>query len=833
MTACKCLPSASLRLAGTRRFDSDYVVRCAQWSCCLQVEKDCLCTDLFDSSVSGSQVCVQSPVQSCRASHCARRCVPVQPRVTAIVASIAAASEDVPAAAVSASDAAWLVETASAGPDAAVARAAWDAIAAVCCLGDATTSRARMVAAHALTVATTTLRRPSVPDDVVAACLRAVAYISGGIAFYTTRLPVRDPSVGTTLGRSVVGAVLHAMRRAARSAAVAARGCLVLWCFSYAVRARGGEESIGGEGVTAVMEAMLLHADSTSVQEHGLGMVEAVPWSDDEWDALADARGGPVLTALRQHARVVAVQARGCGALSNVTRGETDAITCGEPVVVGLVVKAMQRYANVAAVQERGCLALSNFAATNGDRDRIAAAGGVDLVLAALLRHADHSGVQQVGELALGRFLVRTDKSTRAAASIVGAGGIDALLMAMECHTDSVAVQANSCLVLGNLGNASHHVALDRAIILPAVAAAMRRHIDAVAVQQYGSLAMQNLAPTADNWLRMESLGIATLVSEEEERGTDLGIDEEEQLEAMDASGGITAVVAAMQHHAAVYDLQVHCCAALEMMGRRCRENVEEMARVGAIETVLAALRRFPRDVDMQVHGCGALRVLALAEENLVIIGDAGGVDVVLDALRCHINVRDVQMVALGALMNLAYLPENGEAIAEARGFETVFATMRRYGDSADIALRGVMFLTYFFSYGSVSSDRLEVVIPAMVDAGGIKMVLAAMRRYPDFLGVLQCGCRTLWGLCTHAEIVEATVDAIAREGGVQIVLAAMRRYPDEPPLQQQGCGLLSMLVGNPAAKTAIIRAGGRDVVLAAQERFRILGANALLRALR
>jgi len=102
----------------------------------------------------------------------------------------------------------------------------------------------------------------------------------------------------------------------------------------------------------------------------------------------------------------------------------------------------------------------------------------------------------------------------------------------------------------------------------------------------------------------------------------------------------------------------------------------------------------------------------------------------------------------------------------------------------------------------------------AIAAAGGIPVVLAAMKAHTGHADVQRRGCGALGSLAVNAD----NKTAIAAAGGIPVVLAAMKAHTGHADVQCQGCRALGNLAANADNQTAIAAAGGIPVVLAAMK---------------
>jgi hypothetical protein len=344
--------------------------------------------------------------------------------VTSIVDRVVAGGED---AAVSAADAAWLVE-AMARSD-AVADAAWDAMATLCATGDAASSRVVLGEANAMTAASTTLQRDDIGEGTVVACLRAVANWCGDESDDEEEDEEDDEESEDSLefeADKLVAAIVSMMRRLRRSAVVAEHSCLAL---SRIALHEGGARSMRDEGgVGAVTAAISLHTEVLGVQLYGCAaLARGFPtYKECETNVVCT-----VLEAMRRfddHR----VQQYGCLALASRDLSYVDVET--KLSMMEAVAAAMHRHLGVALLCQWGCEAIFFIAEQGMVRD-VSGTGACEAVVAAMQRHPGRRGVQVEGVAALYE-LSRLNFFPKHTAAILAAGGRDVVAAALRRYGD-------------------------------------------------------------------------------------------------------------------------------------------------------------------------------------------------------------------------------------------------------------------------------------------------------------------------------------------------------------------------------------------------------------
>ena len=190
------------------------------------------------------------------------------------------------------------------------------------------------------------------------------------------------------------------------------------------------------------------------------------------------------------------------------------------------------------------------------------------------------------------------------------------------------------------------------------------------------------------------------------------------------AAGGIEAVVAAMNAHMGVADVQEYGCGALGVIAAMADENQVKVAAAGGIEAVVAAMKAHRGVADVQKEGCLALTFIADAAENQAkVVAAAGGIEVVVAAMNAHRAVANVQESGCSALYVIA--PDaaaawNWTKVAAMSGIEAVVVAMNAHRGVADVQGLGCKAL---FAIACASSENRNQV----TTAGGIEAVVAAM----------------------------------------------------------------------------------------------------------
>ena len=103
----------------------------------------------------------------------------------------------------------------------------------------------------------------------------------------------------------------------------------------------------------------------------------------------------------------------------------------------------------------------------------------------------------------------------------------------------------------------------------------------------------------------------------------------------------------------------------------------------------------------------------------------------------------------------------------------------------------------------------------ALLEAGGVGVIVAALRAFPSDAGLSQAGCCALSGISQGGD---ACAQAVVAAGGAVEVVAALRAHPTDLGVQREGCRALQRIAasGNAACcAQAVAEAGGAVAAVA------------------
>jgi hypothetical protein len=401
---------------------------------------------------------------------------------------------------------------------------------------------------------------------------------------------------------------------------------------------------------------------------------------------------------------------------------------------------------------------------------------GINVVVAAMNNHLNNADIQESGFYFLQK-IVDSSKNPRNTINIlVSAGGIKAIVAVMKKHLDNAIIQKSGCWALRNIA---------------AIAAADETMWEV----------LRKITANADKTKRK-----------------------------VVAEGGIEAVVAAMNAHTRVADVQENGCAALGNIAMLSEENMEKVAEKGGIEAVVAAMEEHLNNAEahlikinavVQESGCRALGNIAATAKTKQEVAKKGGIKAVVAAMNAYLNNAFVQEQGYYALWNIAFNDKKTMPKVVLGSINVMVAIMNAelYLDNADVQEFFCKELLKKITKTKkiTNKDHLQNLL-MVVAAGGIKAVVAAMKNHLNNAAVQQYGCIILMGIAVLAENKPKVAVAVAGAGGIEAVVAAMNEHAGDAVVQEFGCGALANIAALAENQPKVAAAKGIEAVVAAMK---------------
>ena len=228
---------------------------------------------------------------------------------------------------------------------------------------------------------------------------------------------------------------------------------------------------------------------------------------------------------------------------------------------------------------------------------------------------------------------------------------------------------------------------------------------------------------------------------------------------------------------------------------------------------VVKAMHIYMEEIDVQEKACVALGSLVLDVEHRARVARAGGIDAVVAAMREHPGSEALQERACCALAHLSDGDPRGcAAIARAGGLVAVAEAMRAFGSVAALQRWACAVFAHTLDAAEDAAGAQLGLEPveaggrqAIVDAGGVGLLLTALKTLPKDGAVQRECCAALAALAQHTSAARAVM---VSRGAVDAALASIRKHLAQPGVVAEACLLLGTLTaGDADVKRALVDA--------------------------
>lgn len=612
----------------------------------------------------------------------------------------------------------------------------------------------------------------SIPRERIVQALAAVldccgdescAAVSMGIL--AALVGFREPEiVDLILAERCLKSIIAAMERHRRSSELVADACCVL-CIVASPPANRGERLAKAGAVPAILaglNAHVGHARAACFGANALGYL--APFAAAEEVAACEAA---IMAALRTHdgdAALVAPIMLSMRTLTQSSSAAASALVAGGHAFP--VLALMRRYEADIAVSVAAALLLCDLAAKEAHHTQLVVAGAVPALLTALQLHeASPVVVVQACRAMFG--LAKSDPATQLLlGSAEVAGSLLALLRRYVPSSDSGAVvavlepftiiaegdsDAVSCLVAGG--------------VRPLLLEALQRHGKSTHAARNATLTLTYLAKGYDDRVALASTGATKAAVQALVRhGSDLrtaqacllmlckASDASSTHKTLVADGAFGALPPALLAH---YTNRVFAEHAVALLYLLCSDmaTMEKLQRSEAAPALAAALRQHGRTIEPLAHdACTLLVTIARHDGSRRAMVTSGCIEPLVAALAAHTGSSSIAFTVCEALYALLQPPRGAAPLAA-----------------------GKKALSTGYSTRSASAE--PDVVAAIVGAGGVPVVAAALDAHADDAFVARFGCdslaHVLLGLPEDARAPLVTLEVIS------VVTKALRRHKD------------------------------------------------------
>ena len=241
-------------------------------------------------------------------------------------------------------------------------------------------------------------------------------------------------------------------------------------------------------------------------------------------------------------------------------------------------------------------------------------------------------------------------------------------------------------------------------------------------------------------------------------------------------NSGIAAMVAKLTDPDTPPSTVVNICKAWIRLSSESHTNKLDIAGAKGVEAVVSAMARHDQERSLQRYGCQALtQLMSSVERTKHILAQANGIPVILQAIQQH-TTTETHLVALHgiyALDRVLQLADNHDRVmACPTAIPTLVKAMETYTHHTSLQQVAMVIINKLASSRSRrhSNRRYKVHI---LRAGGLHAMLKAMAVHPTHKHIQRNGCLGLVAL--H---FKKTSKAMVKAGALNAVAAAMRSNP-------------------------------------------------------
>ncbi|XP_056149408.1 armadillo repeat-containing protein 6 [Lampris incognitus] len=231
-----------------------------------------------------------------------------------------------------------------------------------------------------------------------------------------------------------------------------------------------------------------------------------------------------------------------------------------------------------------------------------------------------------------------------------------------------------------------------------------------------------------------------------------------------------------------------HCCLKHE-------QNRQDLVKAGVLPLLTGALAQRSGCAELVKEACAALRVMTFDDDVRVPFGHAhehakmivlehNGLKVIIEAAKAHKDNISILSELCATLSRLAVRNEFCQDICDLGGLKFMMTLLADSFESQDL-VRQVL-----SAIRAVAGN--DDVKDAVVNAGGVQLIIIAMNRHMSNAHVCEQGCACL---CVLALRKPNNCKVIMETGGALAAMQAMKAHPNDFNLQKQACMLLRNLV--------------------------------------
>ncbi|XP_042353457.1 armadillo repeat-containing protein 6, partial [Plectropomus leopardus] len=231
-----------------------------------------------------------------------------------------------------------------------------------------------------------------------------------------------------------------------------------------------------------------------------------------------------------------------------------------------------------------------------------------------------------------------------------------------------------------------------------------------------------------------------------------------------------------------------HCCLKHE-------QNRQDLVKGGVLPLLTGAIKQHSGCAELVKEASAALRVMTFDDDVRVTFGHAhehakmivlehNGLKVLVEAAKAHLDNTSVLSELCATLSRLAVRNEFCQDICDLGGLKLMMTLLADSYETPEL-VRQVL-----SAIRAVAGN--DDVKDAVVNAGGVQLIVIAMNRHMSNSAVCEQGCACLSVLALRKP---NNCKVIMENGGALAAVQAMKAHPDAVNVQKQACMLMRNLV--------------------------------------
>ncbi|KAJ0011683.1 hypothetical protein NQD34_012658 [Periophthalmus magnuspinnatus] len=231
-----------------------------------------------------------------------------------------------------------------------------------------------------------------------------------------------------------------------------------------------------------------------------------------------------------------------------------------------------------------------------------------------------------------------------------------------------------------------------------------------------------------------------------------------------------------------------HCCLKHE-------QNRQDLIKGGVLALITGAITQHSECAELVKGASAALRVMTFDDDVRVTFGHAhehakmivlehNGLKVLIDAAKAHFNNTSVLSELCATLSRLAVRNEFCQDICDLGGLKLIMTLLADNYESQELVRQVLSAIRAIAGNDDVKD--------AVVNAGGVQLIVIAMDRHMGNASVCEQGCACLSVLALRKP---NNCKVIMEDGGTMAAVQAMKTHPDAVNVQKQACMVLRNVV--------------------------------------